>query len=82
MKNVNIKIPLGTFRTQVRASNGLEYVINSNEIQNVEISLDYISKKGRIETVTFTLGLTTPISNSKNRETFTRCFASLFYSND
>ena len=31
-------IPVGSFRTYVRASNGLSYIINQDEMQNVTIS--------------------------------------------
>ena len=64
-------IPLGTFRTFVRASNGLEYVINPEEIQNVAIPVQYVSRTGRTETVTFTVALQTAVSNAKVRESIT-----------
>jgi len=61
--------PIGNYRAQVRSSNGLEYVIDTSEIQNVEVALNYISKTGRTETATFTVSLTVSVSNAKNRET-------------
>jgi len=61
-------IPIGLFRTYARSSNGLEYVINSNEIQGVEVAINYVSKTGRAETITFSLSLTEPVSNAKNKE--------------
>ena len=64
-------IPLGTFRTFVRASNGLEYVINPEEIQNVAVPIQYVSRTGRTETVTFTVALQTAVSNAKVRESIT-----------
>ena len=63
------KIPVGTYRSYVRTSNGLEYVINPGEIQSVTVSLPYISRNGRNETITFTLGLQEPVTNAKARET-------------
>jgi hypothetical protein len=63
------EIPVGQFRTYVRASNGLEYIINEEEMQSVVISLQYVSRIGRTETIKFTCGITTPITNSENRET-------------
>ena len=63
------KIPVGTYRAYVRTSNGLEYVINPNEIQSVTVSLPYTSRNGRNEQITFTLGLQEPITNAKARET-------------
>ena len=62
------KVPVGTFRTFVRSSNGLEYVINPDELQNVQVSLPYVSKTGRNESLTFTLSLQQPITNPKARE--------------
>lgn len=61
-------IPVGIFRSYLRASNGLEYIINEEEIQSVEIPISYISRTGRLETITFTVGLTSPVSNARTRE--------------
>ena len=61
-------IPVGSFRTYVRASNGLSYIINPDEMQNVTISIGYVSRSGRNETLTLTCALTTPVSNASNRE--------------
>jgi len=63
------KIPLGDYRAYVRSSNGLEYVINPEEIQNVEVPINYVSRNGRVETLTLTVSLQSPVSNSKSRET-------------
>jgi hypothetical protein len=62
------EIPVGFFRTYVRASNGLEYIINPEEMQTVSVPISYISRRGRLETITFTCGLTTPVSNAQARE--------------
>jgi hypothetical protein len=62
------EIPVGTFRTYVRASNGLQYIINPEEMQNVTIPISYISRRGNLETLTFTCGITKPVSNSQSRE--------------
>ena len=59
---------MGTFRVYVRASNGLQYIINPEEMQSVVIPISYISRTGQLETVTFTCGITTPVSNSQARE--------------
>ena len=63
------EIPVGTFRAYVRASNGLQYIINPEEMQAVSIPISYISRKGNLETLTFTCGITQPVSNSQSRET-------------
>jgi hypothetical protein len=62
-------IPVGTFRNYVRASNGLQYIINPEEMQSVQIPISYVSRTGQIEIITFTCGITTPVSNSQARET-------------
>jgi hypothetical protein len=64
-------IPVGTFRTYVRASNGLTYIINPIEMQSVSIPISYISRTGQIETLTFTCGITEPVTNAQARETIT-----------
>jgi (p)ppGpp synthase/HD superfamily hydrolase len=53
----------------VRASNGLAYIINPEEMQAVSIPISYVSRTGQLETVTFTCGITTPVSNATPRET-------------
>jgi hypothetical protein len=63
------EIPVGTFRAYVRASNGLQYIINPEEMQAVAIPISYISRNGNLETLTFTCGITQPVSNSQARET-------------
>lgn len=62
------EIPSGDFRAYVRESNGQEYVINPEEIQNVDVTVQYISKSGRNETLTLTIGLQQPVSNAKAAE--------------
>ena len=63
------EVPVGFFRTYVRASNGLRYIINPEEMQSVAIQISYVSRFGRLETVTFTCGITQPVSNAQPRET-------------
>ena len=62
-------IPVGFFRAYVRASNGLQYIINPEEMQSVVIPISYVSRTGQIETITFTCGITEPVSNAQPRET-------------
>ena len=61
-------IPVGLFRTYVRASNGLEYIINPEEMQSISLPVSYVSRIGRVETLTFTVSLQSPVSNSLARE--------------
>ena len=63
------EIPVGTFRCYVRASNGLQYIINPQEMQSVSIPISYVSRTGQLETITFSCGITTPVSNAQPRET-------------
>lgn len=61
-------IPVGTFRVYVRASNGLSYIINPEEMSGIVLSINYTSRIGRTETITFTCSLQLPVSNSQARE--------------
>lgn len=63
------EIPVGTFRCYVRASNGLKYIINPEEMQSVVIPINYVSRSGQVETITFTCGITQPVTNAQSRET-------------
>lgn len=63
------EIPVGTFRAYVRASNGLQYIINPDEMQAVILPISYIDRNGNLQTITFTCGITQPVSNSQARET-------------
>jgi hypothetical protein len=62
------EIPVGLFRAYVRASNGLEYIINPEEMQAVTLQIAYISRFGRLETLSLTCGITEPVSNAQARE--------------
>ena len=62
-------VPVGLFRAYVRASNGLAYIINPEEMQSVVIPISYVSRTGQLETITFTCGITQPVSNAQPRET-------------
>jgi hypothetical protein len=61
-------IPVGLFRCYVRASNGLQYIINPSEMQSIILPISYVSRTGNLETITFTCGITQPVSNSQSRE--------------
>ena len=63
------KIPVGTFRAYVRAGNALTYTIDQTEMQGINVSIAYISRVGRQETITFGLQLTEPSSTAQARET-------------
>ena len=61
--------PVGLFRAYVRASNGLQYIINPQEMQSVNLQISYVSRTGRLETLTIIAGITEPVSNAQARET-------------
>ena len=63
------EMPIGTFRSYVRAGNALTYTIDPTEMQGVTVSIPYISRSGRTETLSFGLELQTPVSNAQARET-------------
>jgi hypothetical protein len=62
------EVPVGIFRAYVRASNGLQYIINPEEMQSVVLNITYVSRFGRFETLTLTCGITSPVSNAQSRE--------------
>ena len=64
-------LPLGTFRTYYRISNGLQYTINPKDIRNVSIDIPYISNVGQAEVLTITLALQSSITNSSATESNT-----------
>ena len=62
------EIPVGIFRCYTRASNGLEYIINPEEMQNVTLPISYTDRNGNLQTITFTCGITQPVTNAQPRE--------------
>lgn len=62
------EIPVGLFRAYVRSSNGLQYIINPSEMQNVILPISYVDRNGNLQTITFTCGITQPVSNAQSRE--------------
>jgi len=57
-------LPLGTLRAYYRVSNGLSYIITTQDIRNVSISFPYQSNNGQEETLTLTMSLATGVSNA------------------
>ena len=62
------QIPVGTFRAYVRAGNALTYTIQPTELQGLSVSINYVNRVGRIETLTLGLSLQVPVSNAQVRE--------------
>jgi hypothetical protein len=62
-------IPTGIIRIWTRVSNGLVYTINPTDIQNIEITVSYISTAGLTQNLTLTFSLEQSVSNSAPSET-------------
>lgn len=62
------EIPVGSFRSYVRSSNALQYTIDPFEIQGTTLTFSYVSQVNRVETLTMTVELTTPVNNAQSRE--------------
>ena len=62
-------IPNGTFRLYHRVSNGLGYKVTPSEMPLVVVPIDYISRNGRIETLTLTGALQYTVANASAQET-------------
>ena len=62
-------IPQGNFRIYYRVSNGLSYKITPNEMNKVVVPINYVSRGGRIETITLTARLRYTVANASARET-------------
>lgn len=62
------EIPVGSFRAYVRAGNALKYSIDPTEMQNITVTMNYVSRSNRVERLTFTLTLTQSVSNAQTRE--------------
>ena len=62
------ELPLGTFRTYYRVSNGLTYTINTQDIRSISITFPYISSLGQQETMSITMSLTSSVSNATGPE--------------
>lgn len=62
-------IPQGRFRTYYRTSTGLGYKITPDEMQNIQLSIPYISRFNRVETLTIVASLKYTVANSLARET-------------
>lgn len=61
-------IPRGNFRLYYRTSNGLSYKITPEEMQSVNVAIPYVSRVGRVETLTIRASLYYTVANSSSRE--------------
>lgn len=61
-------IPKGPFTLYYRTSTNNNYKITPEEMQGVRVSMDYVSRAGRVETLTIIGNLKYTVSNSTSRE--------------
>jgi hypothetical protein len=61
-------LPTGNFTFYYRQSNGLNYKITPNELNRVSIPIAYVSRTGRVETLTVTASLHYTVTNSSAAE--------------
>ena len=61
-------LPLGTFRTYYRVSNGLDYTITPQDLRSISVTIPYISVAGQVETLSLSLNLATSVSNASATE--------------
>lgn len=62
-------IPLGNYRLFYRTGNGLSYKITPDEMKGVTISLSYVSRDNRVETLSIRASLQYTVTNATARET-------------
>lgn len=60
--------PQGNFRLYYRTGNGLSYRITPDEMNSITVSLNYISRQNRVETITFRASLKYTVANATTRE--------------
>jgi hypothetical protein len=63
------QVPQGLYRFFYRVSNGLTYRISAQELQNIPISISYVSRSGRVETLTMRVSLQYTVNTASARET-------------
>ena len=62
------EIPIGTYRTYFRVSNGMTYRISPSDMNGVSITVPYISRDGRAESMTILASLQYTVGNSTRRD--------------
>lgn len=62
------KVPQGNYRLYYRQSNGLNYKITPDEMQNVPLTINYVSRAGRVETLTIIASLNYTVTNASSKE--------------
>lgn len=62
-------LPRGSFRVYYRQSANRQFIIRPSDLTNISVSVEYISRSGRIETLTIGLALKSNIDNASISET-------------
>mgnify|MGYP001333452352 FL=1 len=62
-------VPVGSFRSFYRTSNGRTYRIKPGDIKGLRVSIQYVSRTNTVETLTLGLSLQYTIDNATARET-------------
>lgn len=62
-------IPVGRFRLYYRVSNNLTYKITPDEIVSIPVTIPYVGRSGRAETLTIRASLQYTVTNASSRET-------------
>ena len=61
-------IPVGHFRCYFRTGNGFTYKISPRDMNDVQITIPYVSHSGQVETLTANISLKQTVSNASARE--------------
>jgi len=61
-------IPTGNFRCYFRTGNGFTYKISPADMNDVQITIPYVSHSGQVETLTANISLKQTVSNASARE--------------
>jgi len=61
-------IPLGTYRSYYRVSNGLTYRITPSDMSSISVAIPYIDVTGKPQTLTISASLQYTVSNSSRRD--------------
>lgn len=61
-------VPQGRYRFFYRTSNGLAFKISPDEMQDVAIAINYVSRSGRVETLSIRASLYYTVANATARE--------------
>ena len=62
------KLPSGNFRLYYRTSNGLSYVVGSQDMSNIQVRMPYLNANGQTQSLTMVLSLQSTVSNSASSE--------------